>query len=302
MIYHSHTATEAYPSRTDISYAAEPEAHYVLVSTREPAIEGPASSGRSGSWTARSPRKTSSIVETLDAASSESYMFGHDRRGRRPRQSADLRPRTVPFTHPTGVPPWPSRSASRPSCAPTPAARRPSRPGRDPRRAARRPGVQPPAACVTGSSTDGALHRFVNVYVNDEDVRFLGALQTPVTDGDTVTILPAVAGGMRSAARPGDRAAVERHGPVRQPARRRRRHAAGRAARLSPSADVRLWAKLEDRNPTGSIKDRPALWMVERPRPRVGSRRAARSSSRPAATPASRWPWWPSSGATGWSA
>ena len=36
MIYHSHTATEAYPSRTDISYASEPEAHYVLVSTRDP--------------------------------------------------------------------------------------------------------------------------------------------------------------------------------------------------------------------------------------------------------------------------
>ncbi|HEV7932222.1 MAG TPA: cysteine synthase [Actinomadura sp.] len=34
--------------------------------------------------------------------------------------------------------------------------------------------------------------------------------------------------------------------------------------RLSPSADVRLWAKLEDRNPTGSVKDRPALWMIER--------------------------------------
>ena len=34
VIYHSHTATEAYPSRTDISYASEPEAHYVLVSTR----------------------------------------------------------------------------------------------------------------------------------------------------------------------------------------------------------------------------------------------------------------------------
>ncbi|MFI6738040.1 PLP-dependent cysteine synthase family protein [Nonomuraea sp. NPDC050451] len=33
--------------------------------------------------------------------------------------------------------------------------------------------------------------------------------------------------------------------------------------RLSPSADVRIWAKLEDRNPTGSIKDRPALWMIE---------------------------------------
>ncbi|CAB4342303.1 unannotated protein [freshwater metagenome] len=35
VIYHSHTATEAYPSRTDVAYAAEPFAHYVLVSTRE---------------------------------------------------------------------------------------------------------------------------------------------------------------------------------------------------------------------------------------------------------------------------
>jgi proteasome lid subunit RPN8/RPN11 len=37
VIYHSHTATEAYPSRTDITLAAEPGAHYVLVSTRDPA-------------------------------------------------------------------------------------------------------------------------------------------------------------------------------------------------------------------------------------------------------------------------
>jgi molybdopterin synthase sulfur carrier subunit len=44
---------------------------------------------------------------------------------------------------------------------------------------------------------DGSLHRFVNVYVNDEDVRFLGGLQTPLSDGDTVSILPAVAGGSR---------------------------------------------------------------------------------------------------------
>ena len=35
VVYHSHTATEAYPSRTDISYASEPEAHYVLISTRD---------------------------------------------------------------------------------------------------------------------------------------------------------------------------------------------------------------------------------------------------------------------------
>jgi proteasome lid subunit RPN8/RPN11 len=36
VIYHSHTATEAYPSRTDVSYASEPNAHYVLLSTRDP--------------------------------------------------------------------------------------------------------------------------------------------------------------------------------------------------------------------------------------------------------------------------
>jgi molybdopterin synthase sulfur carrier subunit len=44
---------------------------------------------------------------------------------------------------------------------------------------------------------EGALHRFVNVYVNDEDVRFTGSLETVLKDGDAVTILPAVAGGAR---------------------------------------------------------------------------------------------------------
>jgi sulfur-carrier protein len=42
---------------------------------------------------------------------------------------------------------------------------------------------------------DGSLQRFVNVYLNDEDVRFLGGAETPLSDGDVVTILPAVAGG-----------------------------------------------------------------------------------------------------------
>lgn len=41
----------------------------------------------------------------------------------------------------------------------------------------------------------GKLHRFVNIYVNDEDVRFSGGLETAIADGDSVTILPAVAGG-----------------------------------------------------------------------------------------------------------
>jgi molybdopterin synthase sulfur carrier subunit len=44
---------------------------------------------------------------------------------------------------------------------------------------------------------DGKLRRFVNVYKNDEDVRFLGGLDTELVDGDNVTVLPAVAGGMR---------------------------------------------------------------------------------------------------------
>ena len=44
---------------------------------------------------------------------------------------------------------------------------------------------------------DGELNRYVNVYLNDEDVRVLGGLETPVSDADTVVILPAMAGGRR---------------------------------------------------------------------------------------------------------
>jgi hypothetical protein len=44
---------------------------------------------------------------------------------------------------------------------------------------------------------NGELRRFINIYVNDEDVRFMGGLSTPLKDGDSVTILPAVAGGCK---------------------------------------------------------------------------------------------------------
>ena len=44
---------------------------------------------------------------------------------------------------------------------------------------------------------NGALRRFINIYINDEDVRFLGGLEAPLKDGDSVTILPAVAGGSK---------------------------------------------------------------------------------------------------------
>ena len=44
-------------------------------------------------------------------------------------------------------------------------------------------------------SDDGGLHRFINIYVNDEDVRYLGSLDAEIKEGDTISILPAVAGG-----------------------------------------------------------------------------------------------------------
>ncbi|GHC94319.1 molybdopterin synthase sulfur carrier subunit [Nocardiopsis terrae] len=43
----------------------------------------------------------------------------------------------------------------------------------------------------------GKLRRFINVYLNDEDVRFVGGLEAKLSDGDNVTVLPAVAGGSR---------------------------------------------------------------------------------------------------------
>ena len=43
--------------------------------------------------------------------------------------------------------------------------------------------------------SDGSLHKFVNIYVNDDDVRYLDGVDTPVPDGSEVSILPAVAGG-----------------------------------------------------------------------------------------------------------
>jgi proteasome lid subunit RPN8/RPN11 len=66
VVYHSHTATEAYPSRTDISYASEPEAHYVLVSTREP-----------DTAEFRSFRIVDGVVTEEPVEVVQSYLFGH---------------------------------------------------------------------------------------------------------------------------------------------------------------------------------------------------------------------------------
>ena len=66
VIYHSHTATEAYPSRTDISYAAEPETHYVLISTRDPDTH------ELRSYRILDGEVIEELVEVV-----ESYMFSH---------------------------------------------------------------------------------------------------------------------------------------------------------------------------------------------------------------------------------
>ncbi|MEV6670781.1 MoaD/ThiS family protein [Streptomyces sp. NPDC051162] len=57
----------------------------------------------------------------------------------------------------------------------------------------RHPGIR---ERLVDEATGGELRRFVNVYLNDEDVRFLAGIATELGDGDSVTILPAVAGGM----------------------------------------------------------------------------------------------------------
>src|SRR3954466_12104311 len=74
VIYHSHTATEAYPSRTDVSYASEPNAHYVLVSTREENEQ----TGLAGDDVEfRSFRIVDGEVNEEEVEIVESYLFGH---------------------------------------------------------------------------------------------------------------------------------------------------------------------------------------------------------------------------------
>jgi [CysO sulfur-carrier protein]-thiocarboxylate-dependent cysteine synthase len=93
------------------------------------------------------------------------------------------------------------------------------------------------------------LAPYVNVYVDNEDIRTLEGLDTPVREGSTVILLPAMAGGERTLTPSilgtiGDTPLVE-------------------LPRLAPHEGVRLYAKLEGANPTGSLKDRVAEAMVE---------------------------------------
>jgi cysteine synthase B len=102
---------------------------------------------------------------------------------------------------------------------------------------------------------DGRIAPFVNVYVGGEDVRTLDGLDTSVPVGGTVILLPAMAGGSSpSWSRPAVASSlldlVGSTPLVELP-------------RLSPKPSVKLYAKLEGQNPTGSIKDRVAKSMIE---------------------------------------
>ena len=97
-------------------------------------------------------------------------------------------------------------------------------------------------------SDDGGLHRFINIYVNDEDVRYLQGLETPVAEGDVISILPAVAGGYAHAVG-GD---AQHH-----PRAGNREYAASRAA------DVRSTSRCP---PVGQTRGRQPVGECEGPR------------------------------------
>jgi [CysO sulfur-carrier protein]-S-L-cysteine hydrolase len=75
VIYHSHTATEAYPSRTDVSYAGWPDAHYLLVSTRDPETTEVRSFRIVDGTVTEEPVRL--LNATVDSMAVQTYMFGH---------------------------------------------------------------------------------------------------------------------------------------------------------------------------------------------------------------------------------
>ena len=102
-------------------------------------------------------------------------------------------------------------------------------------------------ACrARSSTTTGSLHKFVNVYLNDDDVRYLSSLDTPVEDSDEISILPAVAGGAVATGRPPPMTVVRlRPGTDRQ-------HPAGGHQPAEPqSRRPASSIKLEGQNPGG---------------------------------------------------
>ena len=223
VVYHSHTATEAYPSRTDIGLAMEPNAHYVLVSTREHGNnEGPV---EFRSYRIVDGEVTEEEVEVVDKSSSPTTSEEFSL------MAIEVRIPTILRTYTDGEKSVTGEGANLSALIDD--------------LESSHPGIKERLI------DDGDLRRFVNVYVNDEDVRFIGGLEAALSDGDQVVVLPGRRRGLSGMTRYDNLLASVGGTPL-----------VG-LPRLSPTPDVRLWAKLEDRNPTGSIKDRPALRMVE---------------------------------------
>ena len=100
-------------------------------------------------------------------------------------------------------------------------------------------------------TAEGDLHRHLNVFVNDDDVRYLGKLGAKVTDKDTITLMPAVAGAVPDVALYDSVLDTIGNTPLVD------------ISELSPNPRARLLIKLEGLNPAGSVKDRAAKSMVE---------------------------------------
>ena len=160
--------------------------------------------------------------------------------------------------------PWPSPFASRPPCAPSPAARPPSR-SRAPRWPRCWPTWRPPTPASSERLFDeeGGLRKFVNVFVADDDVRYLDGVDTKVPDGETVSIIPAVAGGYGSGTTKGPRTEVR--GPSAQcPLRRRSASEPLRRADASPRPSIRSLPcrrrACRRRHPSPACRQRRPRW------------------------------------------
>ena len=119
-------------------------------------------------------------------------------------------------------------------------------------------------------TAEGDLNRYVNVYLNGQDVRYLQELATPVGPNDTVVLLPAMAGGAVASAPELERLRPHPHEQTRPHGGRYPSivDAIGHTPlveipAVSPNPNVRLYAKLEFLNPTGSVKDRVAKYLIE---------------------------------------
>jgi proteasome lid subunit RPN8/RPN11/molybdopterin converting factor small subunit len=183
VVYHSHTSTEAYPSRTDITLASEPQAHYVRLGCR--GWPGQCALLPHCRWCGHRGGDRGHGIglegQSFGKRSQASFLalLAHPPLAVRNRgeksMSVEVRIPTILRTFTGGAKAVHGNGATLQQVLDDIEARNPGLKDR-----------------IVEAET---LRRFVNVYVNDEDVRFTGGLNAPTADGDVVVVLPAVAGG-----------------------------------------------------------------------------------------------------------